>query len=102
MLIDADWGDAMDEAAAESNMFFTCAVVLGVQAVAVALAMNRLNSRRGYWLNLLVLGVVDVVFLVVMVAPGYVDLVGGMSGPVIWLAAAVTSTLARRGYPTTP
>jgi hypothetical protein len=32
-------------------MFFICATVLGVQAIFVALAMNRVNSRLGYWLK---------------------------------------------------
>ncbi|MFD1717491.1 hypothetical protein [Georgenia deserti] len=88
-----------DEAVAESTMFFLCAVVFGCQAIAVALTMNRHNSRAGHWLNLLVLGAVDLAFLPVMVVPGHVDPVGGLSGPLVWLLAAVASTLARRREP---
>ncbi|MDI6105925.1 hypothetical protein QLQ12_45885 [Actinoplanes sp. NEAU-A12] len=87
------------ELAAESLMFFICATVLGVQAIFVALAMNRVNSRLGYWLNVAVLGVVDVAFLVFLVVPGYVDLIGGMSGPAIWLMAAACATVALRREP---
>ncbi|MGN9810681.1 hypothetical protein ACTMSW_15115 [Micromonospora sp. BQ11] len=83
------------ELAAESRMFFVCAVVFGAQAIAVALAMNRVNSRFGHWLNLLTLGAVDLAFVVVLVVPGHVDLVGGLSGPVIWLLAATASAVAR-------
>ncbi|MFB4315148.1 hypothetical protein [Actinomadura sp. 21ATH] len=90
-----------DEAQAESLMFFWCAALLGAQAIAVALTMNRLNSRRGHWLNLLTLGVVDAAFLVVMVLPGHVDIIGGLSGPAIWLLAAIASTLALHRAPTT-
>ncbi|MEU4577537.1 hypothetical protein ACBI99_40040 [Nonomuraea sp. ATR24] len=92
-------GSPADEAAAESLMFFACAAVFGLQAIGVALTMNRLNSRRGHWLNLLVLGAVDAAFLAVMVRPGHVDAVGGLSGPVIWLLAAACSTVAQRRAP---
>ncbi|TQM01680.1 hypothetical protein [Pseudonocardia kunmingensis] len=84
------------EPGAESVMFFVCAMVFGGQAVAVAVTMNRHNDRLGYWLNLIVLGVVDIAFLVVMVLPGHVDLVGGLSGPLIWCLAAAVSTVALR------
>ncbi|MEV4803161.1 hypothetical protein AB0K18_24400 [Nonomuraea sp. NPDC049421] len=80
-------------------MFFVCAAVFGVQAIVVALTMNRLNSRRGHWLNLIPLGVVDAVFLILMVGPAHVDLAGGLSGPVIWLLAAIASTIAQRRAP---
>lgn len=87
------------ELAAESLMFFICATVLGAQAIFVALTMNRVNSRIGYWLNVAVLGVVDVAFLVFLVVPGHVDLIGGTSGPAIWLMATVCATVALRREP---
>ncbi|GLW89958.1 hypothetical protein Aglo03_07740 [Actinokineospora globicatena] len=87
------------EVAAESLMFFICAAVLGAQAIFVALTMNRVNSTLGFWLNGAVLGVVDVAFLVVLVFPGYVDPVGGTSGPVIWLLATVCAAIALRRAP---
>jgi uncharacterized membrane protein HdeD (DUF308 family) len=92
-------GPPADEAAAESLMFFVCAAVFGVQAIVIALTMNRLNSRRGHWLNLVTLGVVDAAFLALMVGPGHVDPAGGLSGPVIWLLAAIASTVAQRREP---
>jgi hypothetical protein len=46
-----------------------------------------------------VLGVVDVAFLVFLVVPGYVDLIGGMSGPAIWLMATACATVALRREP---
>ncbi|MEH0986208.1 hypothetical protein [Micromonospora sp. CPCC 205556] len=96
MLMDGRSADpSQAELAAESRMFFVCAVVLGAQAIAVALTMNRVNSRSGHWLNLLTLGAVDLAFVVVLVIPGHVDLVGGLSGPVIWLLAATASAVAR-------
>ena len=91
-----------EEQAAESLMFFVCAIVLGAQAIGVALVLNRFNSPLGYWLNLVVLGVVDVAFVVVVVLPGHVDLLGGLSGPAVWLLAALVSTIALRRGPTHP
>ncbi|MFI7121302.1 hypothetical protein [Amycolatopsis sp. NPDC049868] len=87
------------ELAAESLLFFICVTVLGAQAIFVAVAMNRVNSRLGYWLNVAVLGVVDVAFLVFLVVPGHVDPIGGIAGPVIWLLATVCATLALRREP---
>ncbi|RKT54801.1 hypothetical protein [Saccharothrix australiensis] len=87
------------ELAAESLMFFVCAAVFGAQAVFVALALNRVNSRVGFWLNGVVLGVVDVAFLVVLVLPGHVDPIGGASGPVVWLLGTGCAVVALRREP---
>ncbi len=97
MLVDVDTPFAGPDAerAAESAMFFVCAVVFGAQAVAVGLLLNSRNADAGYWINLLSLGAVDAAFLVVMVLPGHVDLAGGLAGPVIWSMAAVASTWGR-------
>ncbi|GAB3999172.1 hypothetical protein GCM10029992_27170 [Glycomyces albus] len=89
-------GPPSGELESESLMFFTCASVFGAQAIAVGLVLNRVNDRFGYWLNLVALGVVDAAFVALMVAPGHVDPVGGLSGPLVWAVAAVASTVARR------
>ncbi|GAB3231016.1 hypothetical protein GCM10027447_25840 [Glycomyces halotolerans] len=87
------------ELEAESLMYFVCAAVFGAQAIAVAWFLNRRNDRFGYWLNLIALGVIDAVFVSVMVVPGHVDPVGGLSGPLVWVIAALTSTMAIRVEP---
>lgn len=84
------------ELESESLMFFVCASVFGAQAMVVGLVLNRVNDRFGYWLNLIALGVVDAAFLAFMVVPGHVDPVGGLSGPLVWAAAAIASTVAQR------
>ncbi|TQM14224.1 hypothetical protein [Pseudonocardia kunmingensis] len=89
-------GPPAGELEAESAMYFLCAIVFGVQAIVVALTLNRRNDRVGYWLNLAVLGAVDAAFLVVMVVPGHVDVAGGLSGPLLWCLAAAVSTAALR------
>jgi hypothetical protein len=92
-------GGAAGELEAESLMFFVCAAVFGGQAIAVGWCLNRVNDRFGYWLNLVVLGLIDAAFVVVMVLPGHVAPVGGLSGPLVWAVAAAASTAALRRTP---
>lgn len=90
-----------DELQAESIMFFACAAVLGAVSIGIAVRLNRINDVAGFWLNLGLVGGVDVAFVFVLLLPGHVDLVGGLSGPVLFAAAAITSALAlaRAGQP---
>lgn len=86
-----------EELHAESTTYFACVVVVGAMAIAIAVTLNRVNDRVGFWLNLGLVGAIDAVFVFGLVLPGHIDLVGGLSGPVVYLAAAVCSALARRG-----
>lgn len=87
-------GAPTDELAAESLLYFIAVVVIGAQAIYVALVLNRVNSPAGFWLNTVVLGVIDVAFVVFLVVPGHVDLLGGIAGPVIWVAATACAAAA--------
>ncbi|MGW4841426.1 hypothetical protein [Nocardia brasiliensis] len=84
------------ESAAESLLYFVCVTTLGAQAIFVAVTMNRVNSRLGFWLNAVVLGVVDLAFLLLLAVPGYVDLIGAIVGPVVWVLATVCAAVALR------
>ncbi|WP_280392976.1 hypothetical protein [Nocardia brasiliensis] len=84
------------ESAAESLLYFICVTTLGAQAIFVAVTMNRVNSRLGFWLNAVVLGVVDLAFLVLLAIPGYVDLIGAIVGPAVWVLATACAALALR------
>lgn len=42
------------------------------------------------------LGVLDAAFFVYLVLPGHVDLLVGVAGPVIWLAATICAALVRK------
>lgn len=59
----------------------------------VAVTLNWKNSRLGYWLNLVVVSVGDIGFIVTILMPGYIPLVPGGLGPLLWLLAVVFSTL---------
>jgi hypothetical protein len=70
--------------------------LFGAFGLTVAILLNWKNSRTGYWLNLLVLGVTDLGYVLFVVLPGYVSPVEGWSGPVLWLLGAVFTTLGVR------
>ncbi len=61
--------------------------------IVVAVLLNWKNSRLGYWLNLVVVSAADIGFIVAVLIPGYVPLVPGGLGPLLWVMALVFSTL---------
>lgn len=61
--------------------------------IAVAVTLNWKNSRLGYWLNLVVVSAADIGFIIYVLLPGYVPLVPGGLGPLLWVLALVFSTL---------
>ena len=61
--------------------------------IAVAVMLNWKNSRLGYWLNLIVVSAADIGFIIYLIMPGYVPLVPGGLGPLLWVLALVFSTL---------
>ena len=62
-------------------------------AIIIAATMNWRNSRLGYWLNLVVISAADIGFIVYVLLPGYIPLVPGALGPILWLVAVTLSTL---------
>ena len=67
-------------------------------AIVTALVGNWRNQRLAYWLNLCVIGWADAVWVAVVVAPGYVPLVRGLTPPFIYLLGAVLTSLARSSW----
>jgi len=61
--------------------------------IVVAVTLNWKNSRLGYWLNLVVVSAADIGFIIFVMVPGYVPLVPGGLGPLLWVVALVFSTL---------
>ena len=61
--------------------------------IIVAVFLNWKNSRLGYWLNLVVVSAADIGFIVTVLMPGYVPLVPGGLGPLLWVLAVLFSTL---------
>jgi len=61
-------------------------------AVVIAVAMNWKNSKLGYKLNLYVISAADIGFIVFVLMPGYVPMMPGALGPILWIIALVLST----------
>jgi len=61
--------------------------------IVVAVLYNWKNSKTGYWLNLIVVSVVDIGFILTILMPRYLPLMPGALGPILWLLALAFSTL---------
>lgn len=69
---------------------------IGALVAVIAVTLNRRNDRAGYWVNLALAGCTDVGLVVFMLAPGHLRLAEGMVGIVLFVVAAVASSIARR------
>lgn len=88
-------GGPRTEEEAESLMFFVCASVLGLLCCLIAVTLNWTNSQVGFWLNLALTLPVDLALVVVLIPPGYVDLVGGLVGPAVMMVAIALTAAAQ-------
>ena len=68
-------------------------LIFAIFAIVIAVMFNWNNSRSGYWLNLTVVSAADIGFIVYVLLPGYAPLVPGGLGPLLWVLAAIFSTL---------
>jgi hypothetical protein len=64
-----------------------------VFAIVIAVYLNWRNSYLGYWLNLVVVSAADLGYIFFVLIPGYVPLVPGGLGPLLWVMALIFSTL---------
>ena len=70
-------------------------VWLGLLVTALALVFNWRNSAAGFWLNLSIVGAVDLGLVWTMMKPGYIPVSQGGIGVGLFLAAALCSGIAR-------
>lgn len=68
-------------------------VWIGLLVLVVGVRLNWHNSRTGYWLNMFVAGAADLGLIVTLLAPGTMAVSDGWPGPLLWLLAAIFSTL---------
>lgn len=68
--------------------------VFALQAMAIAVMLNWRNNQIGYWLNAVVVGVVDLAFIILLIVPGHVPAsLATFAGPVIYAIATIFSTV---------
>jgi hypothetical protein len=69
--------------------------VFAATAIVLALTLNWRNDRVGFWVNGVMVGIVDIPFILFVLIPGYAPWWPGVLGPVLWIAAFVLTGLAR-------
>jgi hypothetical protein len=62
----------------------------------IAVLLNWRNSRLGFWLNFSLATVTDLGFIFHVLAPGYIPMVPGVVGPVLWVLAVIFTAIAIR------
>ncbi|WP_193096759.1 hypothetical protein [Brevibacterium sp. FME17] len=96
-------GQSLDPGMVQARIFQdSWNILMGALAsVAVGATMNWRNSWTGYWINLILVTTLDVAYIAFVVVPGYAPLWPGLAGPILWVLAAIASTVgivgARRG-----
>ena len=88
-------GDSLEPGMVQSRIYQDAFNLLffAFFGIAVAVWLNWRNSRLGFWLNLVVISAADIGFIVYVLLPGYVPLVPGGLGPLLWVVAIIFSTL---------
>jgi hypothetical protein len=83
---------------AQGRMLQLAAYMLTIALFCIVIAVWRVwrNDRLGYWLNLAVVGWADIIWVLVVVLPGYVPLGRGLIPPTIFVLGAFLTTLAQR------
>jgi hypothetical protein len=91
-------GSSLDAGLVQARVYQGAFNLLWIALVAIAIAvlLNWKNSRVGYWTNLTLVSLVDIGFIWLVLAPGYVPFFPGILGPVFWILAIVFSTLGYR------
>lgn len=71
-------------------------VIFALLTMALGISLNWRNDKAGYWINLVVVAAVDLGFILLLVVPGYIAAsVGSLAGPIVYVVAAVFSTIGR-------
>lgn len=72
---------------------------LSIIALITALTWNWRNDIRGWWINLVIISMVDLGFIFYVLIPGYVPIWPGLAGPLTWVLGLTMTTLALRRTP---
>jgi len=69
-------------------------VWIGAVVTVVAVRLNWTNSVAGYWINLVLVSLLDIGLFVTQVFPGQIALGDAMIGATLWIPAVAFSTIA--------
>ncbi|WP_207004496.1 hypothetical protein [Trinickia mobilis] len=64
--------------------------------IVLAIKLNWRNSRAGFWVNALIIGIGDVPFILFVLIPGYAPFWPGILGPVLWIAGMIFTGLGQK------
>ena len=73
---------------------YTNLAAFGILAIVIAVALNWRNSPLGFWTNLVVLGIVDLSFVLAEMVPGYMPVEMGILGPILYVLGAAFTGIA--------
>lgn len=87
-----------EQGLSQGRLFQLAAYMLTISlfVLVVALTRNWRNDATGYWLNLAVASWADVIWILIVVLPGYVPAARGLIPPAFWVLGALFTTLAYR------
>ena len=68
--------------------------LISVATIYVAVRYNWRNSRLGYWLNFFIVSTEDLLFIFLIVVPGYVPVATLLTGPLLWILGLIFTTIA--------
>lgn len=96
-------GRDLEEGLVQARLYQDAAFmgVIAVAVSAIALRGNWRNQVLAYWINLALVSVADIIFLALVVAPGYLSLARGLVGPILWLLAVAFTTHGYLRHPRT-
>lgn len=90
-----DAGAVLDHAANVASDFAINLGAAGLLACWLAVLVWR-GSRLARWLNAVILGLVDLSFVICLLGPGYIPLAAGIWGPVLYAAGVVLAAIGAR------
>ena len=66
-----------------------------VAGILMAAILNWRNDKQGYWMNGALIAFADIPFVLFVLGPGLIPWWPGLVGPLVWLIAFVSTTVAR-------
>lgn len=71
-------------------------IFFAISVSIIAVVLNWNNSRLGFWLNLGIASVTDIGFIIHVLAPEYIPMIPGITGPILWVFAVIFTAAALR------